>query len=381
MCEIVIEGQYWVGNIEIHVNCSDWFVHSHHKDAAFDHILLHVVFNNDVELNGFPTLVLNSFISEDQIDELETIIDSRSSREVIYSDLFRYTEFTPNWEDALIFKRLNRKSQEIQRELIRYKNDWEQVFYISLARNFGFRINALPFEWMARRTQLSVVRRFSGNIQRLESLFYGQAGMLQKFQSKDNRMKSYSEEYKLLSLCYNLKPIEPSAWKFMRMRPSNFPTIRISQFSSIMARSGSLVSEILSIDQKDQLIQIFRTSASQYWDRHYSFSKPSPLQTKNLGLSSIHNILINTVVPFLYTYGKKKGQPSYRKSALDLLNQIPPETNKVSNKFQKLGLGVDNAVKSQALLELYSTTQNVNLFNFHLENNSNENSRALAGIV
>jgi len=353
---IKIDNTTWAGNIEIHINSSDWYTHNHQNDSAYDNIILHVVFNNDKPVkrkNGqnVPTLELKnnfekniylkyrSFLESDRWIPCENLIGS-----VRHFQMYA-------WLDNLMIERLDQKAGLIEEELKKTNNDIQEVFYRKLSRNFGFRTNADTFESLAISLPLKTLIKHKNSLLQIESLLYGQGGMLKR-NYKDVYPNELKAEYLFLAEKYNLKAINNRSWKFMRMRPSNFPTIRLSQFSQIIFKSSGLLNEILEAKKLTDVINLFQTETSPYWEDHFRFDKKSPAKLKQLGLSSIHLLLINTIVPFLFVYGKLKHDHHMQQKSVDWLEQIKAEQNSITRKFSKIGLKPKNAMHSQAVLQL-----------------------------
>jgi len=230
-------------------------------------------------------------------------------------------------------------------------HDWNESFYQSLAENFGFKVNAIPFELLARSLPVSVLRKHKNNLFQLEALLFGQAGML-KARYRNSYFVNLKKEYKFLAGKYQLVAIEGHLWRFMRMRPANFPTLRISQFAALLHRSSFLFSQILETDSLGILKDKFRMEASEYWDDHYSFSSRSRKQVKKIGENSVQLLLINTIIPYLYVYGKVKNRGDFPERALKFLEQLPGESNSAIRGWENLGMPVRSAYNTQALIEL-----------------------------
>ena len=353
MAEIYVNNQYWVGNVEIHRNSSEWYSHNHHKDPCYSNIILHVVFNEDVEIPWLTTLVLSDHLNEKKLQQILSELESQKvCFQLSLNDLFSSVENTISY-DELILRRLDKKADNIERELKSMKNDWEETFYISLARNFGFVKNALPFEWMARNTPLTYTRRIGNNHFQLESLYFGQSGMLNE-ESEDEYYIQMKWAYSVLRRKFGLNNIDHHVWKFMRMRPLNFPTLRIAQFTDLMHRNSGIFSKVLETKSAKEMSALFSAQACEYWNSKYSFSRESPDREKHLGNDSINNLIINTVVPFLWLFGRRRKAVSMRELAMRILLETPPETNGIMRQFGTAGVIAENAMMSQALLELNS---------------------------
>jgi len=346
----------WAGNVEIHANASGWKKHLHQNDKAFDNIILHVVYEADEKLfrksgEEIPTLELKNKIPQNIYGKY---LQFKSSKDWIPCEkqIFSVDKFTVNnWLDRLLAERLERKSKAIIDSLKQNKNNWEETFYQMLARNFGQKINSEPFERLAKSLPVSVLAKHKNSLQQIEALLFGTAGMLEK-NLKDDYLKGLQKEFTFLKSKFQLKPIDSSLWKFMRLHPPNFPTIRISQFANLIHKSSHLFSKILEVTSLKQITALLETESSEYWKMHYRFGKPSPERKKTLGKNSIHGIIINTVVPFLFIYGKEKREEKFCSRSLSLLEKLEAENNSITEKWKAIGIPSKNSYETQALLQL-----------------------------
>jgi hypothetical protein len=255
--------------------------------------------------------------------------------------------------NRLMIERLEEKTNEIIERLKQNNNDWNETFYQVLARMFGFKVNAIPFELLSKSLALSVLAKHKNNLRQLEALLYGNSGLLNNQLLGDDYYLQLRKEYSFLFKKYGLKGIESHLWKFMRLRPGNFPTIRISQLAALIHKSHGLFSKILEIENMDNLKELFKVKASEYWNSHYNFNRPSKRNSKKeLGESSINTLIINVVIPFLFVYGEKQNKHHLKNRALEFLEELPPESNSIITNWKKLGLEVRSAFESQALLQL-----------------------------
>lgn len=348
----------WAGNIELHLRSSDWMKHHHQADKAYDNIILHAVFENDKKvLRGdgteIPVLELKDRINPGVWKNYSMLMKSSDwipcSRHIHRIDKIT----TEHWLERLLIQRLEEKTQRILKTLQLTGNHWEETFYRHLARNFGFKTNAVPFEMLAASLPVAVLAKHKNSLLQVESLLFGQAGMLDK-KFNDDFPNSLLKEYNFLKKKFSLVPIDSHLWKFFKLRPVNFPTLRISQFAALIHKSKRLFSRILEIKDIQEAENLFRISATAYWDNHYVFDKQTEPVKKDLGEAALHTLLINTVVPFLFLYGKEHGIEPLRDKALGLLTSIPPEKNLVITNWKKLGMSVKNAAHSQAYLQLKS---------------------------
>jgi len=353
---IKIGNTIWAGNIEVHVSSSDWYRHHHEKDIAYDNIILHVVYQNDRAVyrknrEPIPCLELkdkfninilknyHQFLTLNQWIPCEKMIG-----EVNHFDLLA-------WLDSLMAERLEDKAKLIENELSLTQHDFQEVFYRKLARNFGFKTNGDPFAMLAQSLPLHILAKHKGQPLQIEALLFGQAGMLNR-KFKDDFPNKLKNEYSFLAQKYNLQPVDPKLWKFMRLRPANFPTIRISQFAQIIYRSSALLNKILETPKLNDVTGFLNVNASEYWNTHFLFDKKANNRKKTLGMASINLIIINTIIPFLFVYGKHKADNSLQDKALSWLEQLKPESNAITKRFAQLGVSPKNALQSQALIEL-----------------------------
>lgn len=351
--KIKIGNTLWAGNVEMHLRTSDFKKHGHQHDKNYSNLILHVVYENDMENeNAVPITVLKGKFSLSLLKNYLQLTDSKSA--IPCGNQIKYVKpLTINtWLERMLAERLEEKAEAIRKLLNENKNNWEETFYRLLAINFGFKLNALPFEMLSRLTPLKVLARHKNNLLQLEAVLFGQAGLLPE-KPKDDFHASLIREYQLIKNKFNLKPMDGSIWKFAKTRPSNFPTIRISQFASLIYKSSHLFSRILETTKSKELLTYFECETSGYWKQHFHFGKKSKaIATKNLGKSGIENILINTVAPMLFLYGAERNEERLKERAISLLQHLPPEKNHVISLWNNSGIKSANAADSQALLQL-----------------------------
>ncbi|NJL75317.1 MAG: DUF2851 family protein [Saprospiraceae bacterium] len=343
----------WVGNVEMHVRASDWFKHQHHKDTAYNNVILHVVYELDMELETekIPCLHLQKRIAPKLLYQYQQLIENEywipcEARFHTISDLTKTL-----WLERLLVERLERKTQVIEQILVNSKNDWEETFYQFLARSFGLKVNTEPFEWLAQRTPLRLLLKHQHQLLQLEALLFGQAGFLEK-EYADDYPRQLQQEYHFLKHKYKLNELSPTVWKFMRLRPPNFPTLRIAQLAMLIFQSKHLFSKVLETTNYEDFKTLFRVHPSDYWYTHYTFDKSSKPCSKKLGKNTVDLLLINTIAPFLFLYGSQRGITAVRDRAIQLLEQIPPEKNSIIEGWQHLNLPSTSAYHSQALIQL-----------------------------
>ena len=346
----------WAGNVEIHVNSSDWEKHAHQNDKAYDNIILHVVYKDDKKVvcgNGeaLSTLQLKGILDE-SIYKQYVNFKSNNNWIPCENQVHSVSSFVVNnWLDRILIERLERKSQSIVQSLKLNKNNWEETFYQQLARSFGSKVNAEPFELLAKALPIAVLSKHKNSLFQMEALFFGQAGMLVK-PGKDEYYIKLQLEYYFLKQKFKLQPIEMHLWKFLRLRPVNFPTIRIAQFACLVYQSSHLFSKILEADKTKAIKKLLMVEASSYWNEHYQFNKKATKRKKTIGSDTIDVVIINTIVPFLFVYGKQKSEEKYVDKALHLLDKIVGEKNSIIEKWRQLKMPVKTAHTTQALLEL-----------------------------
>jgi len=345
----------WAGNIEIHLRASDWNRHGHQNDPVYRNTILHVVSVSDIQVfndlgSCMPVLVIRwpKWI-ENNYEMLIKSQDWIGCASLLYQvDPFRIKFFL----NGIVIERLKQKIETISKVLTENKDDWGETFYCMLARNFGLKENALPFEMVARSLPQSVLARHHDSLFQIEALLFGQAGLLGEELFGDEYYLELRKEYRFLAVKYGLKPIEGHLWKFMRMHPGNFPTIRLAQFAMLIHHSKGLFSAVIEANNLEDLQQLFMVKASDYWDNHYSFNKPSVNRKKVFGDQIFSLIVINVVVPFYFLYGESQNKLFLKDSALDILEQMPAENNSAIIRWARAGIVAENALESQALLQL-----------------------------
>jgi|AntDeeMinimDraft_5_1070356.scaffolds.fasta_scaffold01094_3 hypothetical protein len=347
--------QVWAGNVEIHINSSDWYAHKHETDPAFDNVILHVVWEHDVEIfrkdnSAIPCLELKKLTPDYAWKNYKNLLAVNKKWINCATDFNSFSEFKlENWLERLYVERLEKKSILIQDLLNRSKNDWEAVLFQLLAKNFGLNKNGEVFLKMAQSLPFSKIRQ-SDSSHQLEALFFGQLNMLDK-NSEIYFEKELIQEYKFLKSKYNLKPILLKP-QFFRLRPTNFPTIRLSQLAQLYASSKNLFSEVIKEWERDRFYAIFSTEATEFWKSHYTFEKESKAKPKILTKKFVDLILINTVIPLKFAFDRNQGKADVDK-LFGLMRELPGEKNRITNGFEELRKGVaDNAMASQALIQL-----------------------------
>lgn len=354
--KVKIGDTIWAGNIEVHKKSSDWQLHNHDKNKSYDSVILHVVEENDKPVfraNGdeIPVFCLKypEYIRQNyrQLLNSKTWIACQNQFHKINPVILQIGF------NRLMIERLETKTNEITECLHKNNNDWNETFYHLLARMFGFKVNSLPFEMLAKSLPLRILAKHRDNIFQLEALFFGNSGLLNRQLTGDDYYMNLCEEYSFFYRKYKLSGLEGHIWKFMRLRPVNFPTIRISQLAALIQRSQSLILKITETESLDDMKQFFDVKASEYWDSHYNFNKTTLRHfVKKIGESSINAIIINVVIPFLFVFGEINNKNHLKNRALDFLEKLPAEKNSIINGWEKLGVECRLAFESQALIQL-----------------------------
>ena len=357
---IKINNTLWAGCVELHLKSSDWTAHHHSQNEAYNNVILHVVFEHDKEIftskgEILPTLELKSLIDSTLIEKYRSYMESSHvivcKNQFAEVDAFRLFAYL----DRLLIERLEAKTVKIEEALTKQVYHKEEVFYHTLADSFGFKINALPFRLLAESLPLLALAKQKDNLTQIEAMLFGQAGLLPTAKG-DDYVELLKKEYVFLQRKFNLEPLcDAAMWKFAKMYPQGFPTIRLSQFAALIYRSSSLLSKILETKSVDELIRMFTVSASEYWQTHYRFGvKAKKTSTHILGKQAIISLLINTVLPFLFAYSRWNNNEVLRNRVIDFYENLDFETNAITRKFTALRPDFTNALHSQALLQLHN---------------------------
>ncbi len=355
---IVLDETLWAGNIEIHIKSSDWKRHNHQHDPAYNNVILHVVLEHDepifnTDYQEIPTLELKSILEPNLISRYQFLKESQC--EIPCEKLFSMPEplILENWFERLSIERLEKKMDSVQSLLSQTHQNWEQVFYNLTAKYFGQKTNELPFELIAKQLPLQVLAKNKDSLLQTQALVLGMAGLLnQAFE--DDYLKLLRREFKALQNKYRLEPIDKVMWKFGRTRPANFPGIRLLQFAQLIHQSSHLLSTILESKNMEEAINYFYIKSGQLVDIGELHGKDysKKLQTFNTGHAFVNGMMINVVVPLLFAYGKWDQNESYCQRALHWLNLLKAEDNYILKKWKKLGIKVENAKQSQAIIGL-----------------------------
>jgi hypothetical protein len=354
--QLKIGNQLSAGNLEIHIKSSDWYLHNHETDSNYDNVILHVVWEYDTEVfrkdnTSIPVLELKHFVSKTALNNYEKLFSKAQKWINCEEDFNDVEDFKiQNWLERLYFERLERKSEDIEQLLKASKNDWEAVLFKMLAKNFGLKVNGDAFLSMASSFDFSVVRKTQSNRMVLEALLFGQSGLLES-QIQNGYYAELSKEYQFLTQKFKLSNQNVAPIQFFRLRPPNFPTIRLSQLASLYHEHQNIFSKIIEVENLDEFYSLFSVGTSTFWESHYSFDKESKSLKKVLTKSFIDLLLINTIIPLIFSYYKQQGKPMDT-TIVKLIQQISSEKNSIIEKFNSLKNISTSALQSQGLLQL-----------------------------
>lgn len=362
--KIKIDGTTWTGNVEIHQQSGDWYLHGHHEDPNYNNVILHVA----ATVNGTVT-------TQDgrEVPQLSLEIPPQLSRN--YKELCATTDYprchriipdidhftVHSWMNALLYERLEQRANTVAERVKELQGDWEKAYFITLARNFGFGVNGDAFELWAKNLPLQSVAHHRDNRFQIEAIFMGQAGLLNidtvpdKYKEEammDNYFPRLKKEYDYLAHKFSLAPMDAQAWKFLRLRPQNFPHVRISQLTELYYAQKAGFSQLLEAETLEDLHSMLSTHVTPYWESHYTFGCPSVKNAKTLTTGSKNLVVINTVVPVLYAYGRTHGNETYCERAQHFLESIKAENNYIIRIWTGLGIKAESATDSQALIQL-----------------------------
>ncbi len=358
---ILIGEVEWAGAVEIHLKSSDWNLHSHHSDAAYQNVILHVVWEDDKPIlrsdnTKIPTLILSDKTDNTLIKKYSDLVESKTqiacqNQFQKVSDLKKYAML-----DKVLMKRLEDKSLFVHQYLTENKQDWEETAYQVLAKNFGFKLNAEPFFRLSKALPLKVLAKHRDNLFQLEALLFGVAGFLSTTNFADEYHAKLAKEFQFLSAKYQLqnKVLGVHEWKFLRLRPANFPTVRLAQFARIIQENINLFSVLIHLDKVESVTKILKVKQSEYWQAHYVFGKKATGKVATLGSTSIENVIINTIVPLLVTYAKQKDDEIYLEKAIRFLEELPAEVNNITKHWQYFEVPMKTAFDSQAGIEWFN---------------------------
>lgn len=352
--KVKIDGTLWVGNIEIHSCSSEWYKHGHHKDEAYNSVILHIAETIDTPVTRSD----GERIPQMQLSCPETL--KAHYLELCHTDMYppcyKIIPSLPSllahsWMSTLQSERLEQKTEQVMERLKHCNGNWEDAFFITLARNFGFSLNSEAFERWAHLIPLRAVDKHRDNLFQIEAIFFGQAGFLEE-EICDEYYEKLQKEYLYLAHKFNLQRMDVSLWRFLRLRPGNFPSVRMAQLAWLYYQSQGLLSQLLEITSLEQAKAILSAGTSEYWETHYRFGEPSPKRRKTLSRSSIDLLLINTVCTFLFAYGRHKNDETLCQRAIRFLEVLKPENNHITRMWNDCGLKAESAADTQALIQL-----------------------------
>lgn len=355
--KIKIDDTIWAGNIEIHLKSSDWHKHHHENDDSYDSIILHVVAENDAIIkrkNGqlIPTFILP--INKKLITNFNELTTNS-----VFPACTPYLNFIPQviqkqQINRTSVERLERKTSDIAVIVKETKNDWAFVLYHFLGKYFGSKINSQPFEMVTQNLPLTYLAKHKNNLLQIEAMLFGVAGFLDnRIEKVDEYYLALQKEWQFLSAKFQLNSISASVWKFSKLRPANFPTVRLAQFAAIIFNSSHLFSKILETNELTKIKSLFSVKPSDYWNTHYQFLTQSINRKKIPGEQFINSLIINVVIPITFAYGKYNNNNELKNKALEWLEQLPPEKNTITEKYKLAGFQIETAFISQGLLTLY----------------------------
>ncbi len=354
--QIEIDHQLWAGNVEMHLKSSDWYLHKHETDVNYDAVILHVVWQHDVDVftkgdKTLPTLELQDIVDKSILKNYEELLYKKTTFIPCGNQLKTVDQFLiDNWLERLYFERLEEKSLLINELLSKTNDNFEAVLFQLLAKNFGLKINGNAFLEMAKSIDFSIIKKTSFNEDQISALFFGQSGFLEEDLEIDYYTK-LKQEYHFLQHKFGLVPISKNNFQFFRMRPPNFPTIRIAQLAALYNLHQNLFSKIMEVKSKEEVYALFDIEINLFWKTHYTFETSSKKTNKKLSKSFIDLLLINTIIPLKFVYLKQKGE-NQESVLLKLIEQVAPEKNAVISKFSESKIKAKNAMESQALLML-----------------------------
>jgi hypothetical protein len=353
--QITIGDQKWAGNVEIHVKSSDWYIHHHERDAGYENVILHVVWEHDSEIyrsdnTEIPVLELKKYVSTVTVSNYQKLLTPKSwiFCEKQIKEIPQFTLI--NWQERLFFERLERKSKPILELLESGNNDWEAVLFTLLAKNFGLNTNGEIFLKIAQSIPFSVIRKECFEVENLEALLFGSAGLLDA-EKEDAYFKDLKFRYFYLLHKYQIEKACVEPVQFFKHRPDNFPTIRLSQLANLYHKHQNLFSKICDLSSVEAFYEIFNVSVAPYWQIHYQFDKESPKKKKALSKSFLDLIFLNTVIPLQFAYANSLGR-EVSEELIAILNHVEPEKNSIVEKFSSFGLKSQNAFETQSLLQL-----------------------------
>ena len=358
--QVRINNQLWAGNVEIHINSSDWYAHQHEKDANYDNVILHVVWQDDASVfrkdgSEIPTVALKNYVSSTLLDVYQKLLDSRKNQFInCESDIKHVNDLIiNNWFERLYFERLENKSNEIEALLSASNNDWEAVFFKTLLKNFGLNINKNSFFSLSEALDFSVVRKLNDAVFKMESVFFGMTHLLEDGNQVDTYYVELKKEFGYLENKFGLESLGVVKPSFFKLRPPNFPTIRLSQLANLYAKEKSLFDKIINANSLEEFYNLFDVKASEYWHTHFTFGKLAKKSNKTISKKFVNLLIINTILPIKFHHAKKFGN-TIDEELIAIISALKSEENSIIKNFSELGIKADNAKDSQAMLQLYT---------------------------
>ncbi|OFX80193.1 MAG: hypothetical protein A2X12_00520 [Bacteroidetes bacterium GWE2_29_8] len=357
--KIQIGETIWAGNIEIHVNSSDWYSHKHNIDKSYNNVILHVVYNHDkdviIDNRTLPVIELKNRINASLISKYYVFKSSPKNIPCQNEINTIPSIYITKWLETLSIERLEEKTNQILQSLQSKNYDFEEVFYQKIAYGFGLKINSEMMEILANSIPLKNLNKQSYNLLQIEAILFGQAGFLNEIEPTNQYILKLKEEYKFLQNKYNLTPFDKKIWKYSKLRPTSFPEIKIALLAKLIFQNQNLFSafteekNIENIKNKLAIIEV-----SEYWKTDFRIEKQTISTNKHLGENTINIIIINVIIPFIFAYGKTKNEIKYIDKAIEFLNNIKAEQNNIIEKFNKIGIKSNNAADSQAIIQLFN---------------------------
>ena len=340
-----------IGNVELHCKTSEWNTHKHSADKNYANVIAHIVWENDCTLpNNLPTIILQDRVSKILLKKYQKLLNT-SSFIPCENSISTVPEITwLSWKERLLIERLEQKSTSANEYLSKNNYHWEETFWWMIAKNFGIKVNSEAFEKIAQSIPITVLAKHKNQLHQIEALLFGQAGLLDKDFEEDYPIL-LRKEYQFYKSKYNLQSTNANLF-FLRMRPANFPTVRLAQLAMLIVHSVHLFSKIKEIEEVENVKKLLNVTANDYWHYHYNFDELSTYKIKNVGVKMINNLIINTVIPILFAYGHYTKEHNFKDKALRWLTQLTAEKNSRINGFLALQITIKNAFDSQSLLQL-----------------------------
>lgn len=356
--QVELDGQLWAGNVEIHIKSSDWYAHHHEMDSAYDNVILHVVWEHDAEIyrkdgTAIATFVVKKHIPKNTLEQYQNLFSKEKKWINCENDFETVDDFiVENWLERLYFERLQKKESQLLKELEDTQNHWESLLFRMLCKNFGLKVNGDSFFSIAKSVDFSVVKKCAQERQDLEALLLGQAGLLEG-EKEEWYFKTLKTKYEYLKQKFKLQNENVIVPKFFRLRPPNFPTVRLAQFAMLYFERDNLFSKVMATQNLKDFYELFNLCGSEYWDKHYNFGISSLERKKRMTKNFVDLLIINTIVPLKFCYARQQGR-DVSEEILKLASEISSEENIIVKKFNSIKNISKSAYQSQALLQLKS---------------------------